>query len=301
MSKIIFVGDPHLDNRTPISRLDTHADTTKGKLLNILKTALKHDVGLVVMLGDMFDKYDTSILYLNEIISIFKQFNDNGIEVYSIIGNHDLPYNNKKYFNQTPLSLLFSSNVVKHLTKLELDTVDIYGIDFTEMSRVGELNANLNKDKTSILCMHYATDNTVPYESIERDEFNNFDLVASGHDHNFYDYSITDKPIVLRPGSMVRRTKDTYNLNREPLIYIYDTTTKDIIPIKLEAKPSSEVFKSQVLLGGVSTFDPTSFHNVFNEAYFKKEALSLDDLINDLPIDITKETKDYLIKYFKSL
>lgn len=306
IKNIIFVGDPHLDDRTPISRLDDYSKVTLDKLRKIHSIALKRNVRTIVLAGDVFDKYQVGMQYLNEVIKVFREINDSGIEVYSIIGNHDLPYNNMNYFQNTPLNLLFMSGLVKELSKLEHGEVVLYGLNFTEKGNLSNILGDIDEralqgdSRANILTMHYATDNTIPYESIERSELNYFSLVVAGHDHMFYDYNKDDRPVVLRPGSLLRRTKDAYNLTRDPIIYLLEPDTFEIEAISLEARPAEEVFKAEVLIGGDQpTYTGVSFSQGFNEAYFKKDALDLESLINDLPIDISKKTKDYMIKYFK--
>ena len=305
MPRFILVGDPHLDNRTPISRLDDYGELTIHKLNNLLKEALEQDITHIILSGDVFDKYQVSFVYLNELIKVLNSFREKGITIYSVIGNHDLPYNSKRYFKQTPLSLLFEAGLIKHLVREEFDDVILYGIDFTEMDKIQEINEEPKTEKKEILTMHYAVDNTIPYESIDGNNLTRFNVVLSGHDHNYYpaetkhseDGTITR---ILRPGSFTRRTKDAYNLTRPIVYYTYDSDT-DIVEYRTlrDVRPSKEVFKNEVINSSVSSFDSSTFSQVFNEAYFKKEALAFEDLIKDLPIDITSETKAWLLNYFK--
>lgn len=303
--KLILVGDTHFDNRTPISRADDYAEVTIQKLDTLLKEAIQNKVETIVLSGDVFDKYQVSFQYLTALMRKLKDFQDNGIAMYSTIGNHDLPYNNKRYFEQTPLSLLFESGLIKHLVEEDLGEVKLYGIDFTEMERIEEIIKDmtiLTPDKKTILSMHYATDNTIPNESIPREKLLNFNLVLSGHDHNFYPTDLENGDRIIRPGSFIRRTKEEYNLTRPIVYYIYDSETDKIEYKELPGvRPSGEVFKNEAINSAISSFDAGTFSQVFNEAYFKKEVYKFEDMIKDLPIDILDKTKKWLLDYFSKL
>lgn len=300
--KILFVGDPHLDSRTPISRADDYAEASLNKLEKILAIAKTKQVDTVIFAGDMFDKdrYDPPLSYMNKVLAVLGEYSRVGIRVYSVIGNHDLKHNKMEYFQNSPLNILFQADVVKHLVKEEQDNVALYGLDFTERDKIVDLVKDLDPNKLNILTMHYATDNTIPYESIGRDELQGFHIVMSGHDHNYYPHNTDSLPIVLRPGSMIRRTKDKYNLERTPFVYYFDTETSELDMIPISDKRAENIFIAEVFnpeLGNMFG----DINSLFNETYFKKEILSLEQLVEDLPISITQETRDKLREYFKSL
>ena len=46
--KVIFVGDPHFDSVTPVSRLDDYRAVSLAKLNEILDIAIKNDVSQVI-------------------------------------------------------------------------------------------------------------------------------------------------------------------------------------------------------------------------------------------------------------
>lgn len=299
--KIIFVGDPHLDNRTPLMRLDDYATTTIEKLNTIKDLAITNGVKVVILSGDTFDKdnYDQPLSYINKIISVCKEFQNNDIEVYSVIGNHDLRHNKMEYFENSPLNILFQAGVVKHLTKAEYNDIRLYGLDFTQIDEIDKINSELDINKINILTMHYATDNTIPNESVARNRINNFDIVLSGHDHNYYPIDYSQSPIVLRPGSMVRRTKDAYNLVRQPLVYLFDSETKEIQELIISNKPANQVFKTTVFIDNTD-YTNNEFTALFNEQYFKRDTISLKEMVEQLPPPVTPNTKNKLLTYIKS-
>ena len=123
MIKIGLIGDPHLDAQTPASRLDNYGHTTILKLDNLLKVCLLNQIKVVILLGDVFHRYKQPIQYLNEVIEVFRKFREHGIEVYSIVGNHDIPYESTDHLGRTSIKLLFNSGELRHLRKLTLFVV----------------------------------------------------------------------------------------------------------------------------------------------------------------------------------
>jgi len=301
--KVLFLGDPHFDSQTPISRIDNYADTSIERLKDIRELALKHNVSHVMTTGDFFDKVQVSFAYLNRLIQELRKFKEVGIDVWSSIGNHDLPYNNMSYFKNTPLNTLFESGLVKHI-KLTNDfgSFTVHGIDFTEHEKVKDIVTD--DKKRSILIQHYATENTVPGESIDLKEIAHFDYVISGHDHAYY------KPLkletgctVLRPGSLFRRTKEAYNLERDIVLYLFDSEKEVMKEIALEnVKPAKEIFKDEVFETAKLNLYDNKYNELFNKDYFEDNASDILSILNSniLPVTVNKESKDAIKRYLKS-
>ena len=298
--KILFIGDPHLDTQTPISRLDDYRQLTLDKLHSLLKVCLDNNVEALITTGDVFHRYDIPISYIIEVLDVLAKFKENNIKVYSLIGNHDLDRDNMKFFYRMPLNLLFSSGLMEHLTVLNLPKADIYGLDFTE-SISKFRSVKLDKTKTNILVMHYATDNTVAGGSIPRNDLIDFHIVVSGHDHTYYtpeDFH----PTILRPGSFTRRTKEAYNLTRKIVYYIYDTETDNILENSLPTKPAKEVFRNEVYASPTMFTDGIiDFTEAFEDLYKETEVKSIYDIIEILKLSnmITTDIYNNIIQYLK--
>lgn len=215
-------------------------------------------------------------------------FKNNGITLYSVIGNHDLPHNNMEYFSSsTPLNILFMGGIIKHLVKESIGVFDLYGIDFTKEEEIESIK--VNKNKINILTMHYATDNTVPGESVPRSRLKNFDVVLSGHDHSEYEtvennikgYKI---PILLRPGSFTRRTKEEHNLNRNICVYKIDAVSLDITRLELpNVLRAEDVFKNSVFVGDSINLYNNKYSSLFNKNHFSKSSVDVFGIIESLP------------------
>ena len=306
IDNILFIGDPHFNSRTPLSRLDDYADLTIKKLDSLLKQSIKLSVTKIIFTGDFFDTVDQTMIYMNRLILKLNEFKDNNIEIYSIIGNHDFVGNNLQYFPRSPLHMLFQTGVIKQLDTLVTENKTlIQGLHWTEReTKLDEIKqlANDHQLNTNILVQHYAVDNTIPNESINRTDLDMFKIIVAGHDHKPYLEELNTKQLVLRPGSFIRRTKDVYNLDRDIYMYLYNDYTQETTLVTLDnVDHSSLIFKNEVFNNSLSTFAGLDLGAVFNESYFKREAGSLKQMIETLPISITRETKDGIIKHITSL
>lgn len=318
MSKIAFIGDLHLDNRTPVSRLDNYEETSLRKLQTLINECITNQTYYIVTAGDFFNRNDISISYLNKVINILKEArNKHGVIFYSVIGNHDLPYNSIKYFSSTPLHTLASLNLV-YLLDNDFDVlfsgVHIYGMSYTEKDNWEP--QHYDENCYNILVTHYALTNNfgekdyLPMESLG----NKFNLIVAGHDHTFFRAQVTkeEKPtIILRPGAFIRRTKIANEetteligseLKKDNIIYyIVDTENNTVEPKLLGGvEPSELVFKASAI--EVQEFKVDNFtmlDEVFNNVEFANKTTGelLDIILNKLDIeeDIKQRIKKHII------
>jgi DNA repair exonuclease SbcCD nuclease subunit len=301
---ILFIGDPHLDSRTPVSRSDDYRATTITKLRSLLTLAINRGSRAVVATGDMFHRYDVPISYLNEVIQVLKEFKEAGIDFYSIIGNHDLPHNVMDYFKNTPLALLFKSGLVKHLTtgsSILLKNSIITGLDFTEDIEVHNDLKELFPDLVRILVMHYATENTVPGDNVSTAQLNQFHKVVAGHDHSYYPPLFKDNVRVYRPGSFTRRTKDEHNLTRNIKIYEYKDHNQSMTELVLpNLDPAANIFREKVFTVNLENLYNNSYSKFFSDLSEDKEYTSIVEILEDMPPEVNKESIDAIFNYLKA-
>ena len=308
---ILFLGDPHLDSQTPVSRKDNYREATIKKLKSLLELSKKENVSHIVFPGDFFDKYNPPISYINEVMETLLLFKEANIVVMSIIGNHDLPYNSMVHFQTTPLRTLFNSGLVKRLSKEVVGNILLQGLDFMEETEDETLEQRVRKleveeGKTNILVMHYATDNTVPGDSISRSELSKFDIVLSGHDHTYYPNGVLNygngTTLILRPGSFTRRTKEKQNLTRDIVVYKLDTEEGKVYEIKLPGVASAEdIFTSASMMeAGFNHFD-NKYNDVFNKDYFESKSINIYNIVDNLPPTVYTMSKEYIVGYLKGL
>jgi DNA repair exonuclease SbcCD nuclease subunit len=304
-------GDLHVSSRTPLSRIDNYGETVLNKLKSIRDLAIEEGVSTIITTGDFFEEYHEPISYMNRLIEVLNTFKDNNITFLSLIGNHDLPYNNMDYFHTTPLSLLFKSGLVQKLDMIENDNVQVWGLHFTEKEplinlkvlehrSLDSIKASLNEDKKLILVAHYAINNTVPNESIDEKNLKEFDIVFSGHDHMPYDPIYNDTTTILRPGSLTRMTKDTYNLERGIRVYIYDQEEDQIsskeLPNVLDPK---QIFKNKVFSDSSLNLYDNNLGSLFKEDSFNYDSYNMEEILASLPPTVNKESKEEVLRFLK--
>lgn len=89
--KIAFIGDAHIDDRKPLSRIDDYTVSVARKVDWALTWCRDNNVDKIVFLGDIFSRKDPGGRSRNMLIKIFKKHYaaENPIEVWTTIGNHD--------------------------------------------------------------------------------------------------------------------------------------------------------------------------------------------------------------------
>ena len=249
MSKIVFVGDVHLNAQTPQSRKDinpAYPTLMLQKLKMVDKIAQENNAKAIIYLGDLFNSPRlNNDLYTFKCMSTLLELKT---PQYTIIGNHEMPYDRvDSLFEYTILAQVFANKSVQHLTKLTIDDVEIIGVDYNK-----EIPQS-SRDKYSICVAHAFYENefygrgnsNITHEQAFNLQYNAYVL---GHDHT--PYTDIEEPTykIIRPGSLSRGTSSTCNLYRDVNIVIFDTITKTFETIKLPVKPGNEVFKDRVFL-----------------------------------------------------
>lgn len=252
--KILFVGDIHLTMQSPSSRKETNEQYRQvilDKLDYIEKICLNEDIKLVIILGDVYNgNSGFTNLFEVEAWSKFFEFRDNGIEVYSIIGNHDMVYGNSSEFNSSYLYKAFMAGAIKHLDELDFGSLYIKGIDF-------------NKDFVSVERLSNRYTICVAHCFYENERFGGigngnltdkkcidlgYNAYILGHDHTPYPIVDTNTYKVIRPGSLTRGTSKTCNLYRKVNIEVFDTTDLSWTEREIPTKPGTEVFNEKVIM-----------------------------------------------------
>ena len=250
MSKIYFVGDTHIMSTSPSSRNETAEEYRQlqyDKLKQVYDMATDED--LVIITGDVFNSSALSMMsgtpkFYNDIIDLM-----NSKPTYTIVGNHDLYFRNETVENTTILDNLFKTGV-KHLECLKFKDINLVGIDYGHDFPVFENSSTYN-----IVVAHSFFEDSF-YGSTGNHNLTidglkvmkNVNAVVLGHDHNTYKILDIDGVKIVRPGSLMRGTSHTCNINRIPQVAVFDTETKEWKYVPITNVPGEEVFKKKVLL-----------------------------------------------------
>ena len=277
--KLVFVGDTHLTPMSPSSRKETneeYRDLEFKKLKYIYENIASEKNDKVIITGDVFHSSSFSMMagtpkFYNDIIDLMSTR-----ETYSIIGNHDMYYRNEDSENSTILANLFKTSV-QHLDKVKFNTqsykydsnfgvnqvfnrtIRLYGVDY--MKDFPKLH--FVDDAYNIIVAHsFFEDNfygakgneNLTIEAIQN-VLGKYDAVVLGHDHSPYpiidiDNTLThnSKTKIIRPGSLMRGTSHTCQVNRIPQVAVFDTNTLNWEYVQIPVAPGQEVFKEKVIL-----------------------------------------------------
>lgn len=288
MSKILFIGDPHLNYQTPSSRKDVYPQTILEKIKTVANIANENNVDDVIFLGDMFHQRYQPYSYMMKCFLAFREFKK---PPYSIIGNHDVIFERMDTFEESPLNFLFMTGVVKHLEELEYGDVLIKAFDYTT-----PITVNDRQDKYTVCVAHqYYNQPLYKFYIKPEDALNlRYNAYVLGHDHSVYDDITNDKFTVIRPGSLSRGTAHSANLMRDIYGVIFDTVTKVFTRITIPAQKASDVFKE---IKYVEKSLETSVDEIIDKMEFSADVTIYDML--DEAKDVPDDVKDLIIKYLE--
>lgn len=288
MSKILFIGDPHLNYQTPSSRKDVYPQTILEKIKTVAKLAEEQNIDDVIFLGDMFHQRYQPYSYMMKCFLAFKEFKK---PPYSIIGNHDIIFERADTFEESPLNFLMMTGVVKHLDELEYGDTLIKGFDYTTPITKNEVN-----DKY-VICVAHQYYNTPLYKFYIKpeDALNlNYPAYVLGHDHSVYDDITNDKFKVIRPGSLSRGTAHSSNLMRDVYGVIFDTVTKTFTRITIPTQKATDVFKE---IKYIEKSLETSVDEIIDKMEFSAD-VSIYDMIDEAK-DVPDNVKQLIIQYLE--
>lgn len=302
-----FIGDLHLSDLNPKSRIDNYPLTMLDKLISIFDMAKEQNVKAIFFLGDIFHKPSgLSTKYLNKVVETFQKA---PCPCYTIIGNHDIPYNRVEDVDNTSLGILFKSKALLHLDRVSLnDHVAVCGYDYdTDISQIEK------PDYEVAICLSHSYGEDVSFGSSEKAEFfkwsslnlNPFDFYVLGHDHSYYgEQQVFLNSKLYRLGALSRLTSAVSDTKRVPKILKMDVENSNVRCTEIEVKCQSpeECFSTHALAkdNKISTVDfSSSLEEVLSNLNFSITG-SIFDIIDqmDLGDDVLNTLEDYLRSRF---
>lgn len=258
---VTIVKDMHLQFgfKHPVGRTDDFETHIRQKIQHLIDISLKHKSEAIITTGDLLSVKSPSHYTLKQVrenFSILDTINKH-LPIYSIAGNHDLPYSSTQYKKESFYQLLVDSNRIIDLTTQPLQTTQhtIYGIDYNDdtdniLQQLKEIdNQAKEHNKKAITVIH---EHIVPtqadklpfgkyhtYQEITHN-LTNHQAIIAGHLHKGYPtQTITNnkqtKITIINPYNFTRLARDYYtvsNLHKpECVIYNLDTNTATHIEI----------------------------------------------------------------------
>lgn len=238
MIKLAFIKDPHLrmGMAHPQGRTEDFENNIKNKLGFIKSKCSEQGVSALFFTGDLLDKktpsdYSFSQICQNE--DEIKKLSEE-MDVYSIFGNHDLPYSSQSFKDQSILKYFMNHDIIKPLPMMSENNIAVYGIDYihsiedtiAEMEKIHNL---MSPDKYNIIIVHHhfvpqmCQDDELKYSSFKRysalHHLDKIDAFVFGHLHMGYQPEMIFNPTsgrkqhFINPWSLTRLSRSYYSVN----------------------------------------------------------------------------------------
>lgn len=251
----LTVGDVHLSDTTPASRLDNYTDAIFEDLALVRSQALELKATAVFITGDIFDRKSptkNSHAIVSRAIAMFSSF---PCPVYSIVGNHDIVNNRIDSLTRQPLNVLFESGALKRLQREVFDEVTVCGVDFDEGNDYSTLSPKKEGDCTQLIavCHVLATPDggdmygepVFSYKKLAKSS--DVDVYVFGHLHNDQGVQSIGSKQFVNLGALSRGSLTQEEIHRQVKIgkIVWDGKQLECSEIPLAVKPSSEIFDIQ--------------------------------------------------------
>lgn len=153
----------------------------------------KNNIKIVIHLGDAFDNRKGvdywALKWAKE--NVYDKFNEQGVTVYSIVGNHDTYYKNTNDINSIDTLLNEYNNIIKisSFEEFNIDGLDIAFIPWICSDNKEDIFKKINETKAKVAFGHLELNGFVVFpgqyqkSGIDKSIFQKFDRVYSGHYH----------------------------------------------------------------------------------------------------------------------
>lgn len=267
MSKCLIIGDVHFSDKAPSSCTETYNDDIFDLLLQTVELAWKKGYYAVIQAGDVFHSkipMRTSHKTMQRAIELVNAY---PCPFYVVPGNHDMSSDRvDSVLDTQPLGVLLRSGA----SLLQGWCADgIYGVPWQALwadkdpetgqpseRAVAAVTAALESWNTnvsegpSLLVTHacfYPPGYELEYEyfptQVFSDMLGNRGSVYYGHIHEPHGIYEVGGVTFSNWGALSRGSLHEYNLERDVIVTEWDSETGEFIPIVLDYKPASEVFR----------------------------------------------------------
>ena len=329
MNEIILLtaGNIHISDTNPRSRTDNFKNTILEKIEQLRAAAKKLRADAVLLTGDIYNLKNpvkNSHDLNRELIEIFKKFE---CPVYTIPGNHDLTADDLDTLSAQPISVLFSSGILKDLSKHSFDTdsgicieknglkVSLVGVPYLKHFEIKKLKLH-TKDidcAVQICIMHIYAGPKAGKMHKERlygyDELSALspDIFVLGHYH--YDQGIQwlDKKCFINLGSISRGTLTDERIEHAPKFGYIKVSREDkqsevkidVDSIPLRIKPANDVFDLKKRADEEKQGEDIEKYvaHLVAEASSKETKMTVEDQMKKLSIE--KEIQDTVLELIK--
>lgn len=261
-TRILCVGDIHLADKSPSSRVDGYLDDVLAKLSYVAKVAKALQVDATVFAGDIFHHKlpsRTSHATVLKAIRTFSEFDN----LWIVDGNHDIQNDRLDSMEKQPLGVIFESGVAKELDgwhpKLPLFGVPWQqrwlhdGVPQQAFAEWRDSQQMISREyiNTALAVTHapiypYSMQGDVKFELVDNEEvakaMDNRGYLYYGHIHDPHGFYVVNGVTFGNVGAISRGSIHEYNLTRRIQVALW-TPEHGFTAIDVPHKPASEIFK----------------------------------------------------------
>lgn len=231
--KLCILGDTHFGARG--DSLDFHNYFKKFYDDIFFPYLVENKINVVVQMGDLFDRrkfINFNSLYLSRKY-FFNKLKENNINLYTLVGNHDVAFKNTLEVNSPSLLLNEYDNVflIEDFHTENFDGVNIDIVPWLCSDNEEKIFEKIKNSKSQICFGHFEIDGfemdrgNVHQGGLDRKTLSKYDIVLSGH---FHHKSSSDN--VTYVGTPYEMTWSDYNDPKG--FHIFDTDTRELEFVK---------------------------------------------------------------------
>ena len=227
--KLCILGDTHFGARG--DSLDFHKYFQKFYDEVFFPYLIENKIDVVFQMGDLFDRrkfINFNSLYLARKY-FFNKLKENNIQLYALVGNHDVAYKNTLEVNSPGLLLNEYDNIItyENFRTLDFDGVQVDVVPWICDDNVDDIFTQMKNSKAQICFGHFEIAGfemdrgNVCDAGIDKQTLNKYDIVLTGHFH----HKSTNGNITY-VGTPYEMTWADYNDPKG--FHIFDTDTREL-------------------------------------------------------------------------
>lgn len=323
----VIIADPHFHNWAPFSDIENGINSRLQQTINAAKEALDFalsDDKIVLVVGDMFHTRGQLIPSVyNEVVKLWKEYQDKGITFYMIAGNHDSETLNSET-DKTAIDSLKSDKchvVSEGFSCFDLPNRKLWA--FAWVDNINELKQSLEAcreqmSENDIVMIHASIIGTHSriWQGLDPEFLYQLPcrFVMAGHIHDFFNY----KNKVYSVGSLTQQNMGDMGKERG---YLYITSDNKVFQNRTKAPQFCDLTKTDVdnslvfakrvkdnfvriTLENVSEEDKKEIEKTLKALkplkldirYSKKTVSARKDVVTTSKVSSTEMTKKYIDK-----
>ena len=258
----MLVGDIHLSDKSPVSRVDGYLDDVLAKLSYVAKISKALKCDATVWAGDIFHHKQPSRTSHGTVLKAIRaaQEFDN---LWVVTGNHDITNDRLDSLEKQPLGVLYESGAARELDGWH-DTLPIFGVPWQQRWlhegvpaeafaswRDSKMMIAREYTKTALAVTHapiypYSMHGDVKFELVDNEEIaaamDNRGYLYYGHIHDPHGDYIVNGVTFANMGAISRGSIHEYNLTRRIQVAVW-TPEHGFTAIDVPHRPADEIFK----------------------------------------------------------